>query len=367
MRLNKGITKGRKGQIDQPTWWMGILSTSNKSLEEMAEDAHTHCPEALRSRLIDVPMPIFGYGAYERLHGLKDERSFSVKLQEIASNHYGKASVFFIRRLATWRKRNPEELNAWLSTRRELYRRAAKARIEAGKRKFDRVTESFATIHAAGCAAIQLKVLTWSKQELGEALLRCELAHLEDVTDKLEDDWARPTKIGPADASRLLLEYVSEHKSEFIDLRQGLRDDDSEADSFGDTRLVYVHKPTRGDLEYLFSDWELGRICGSGKAWEKLKPRLRNLGWLVTNEDRFVVKRQIFKKREDGVDNRSSVIAIRAAAFENESSSSDAPQMTPSTQAEAAARRAQVTSKATDPTRLARRHLRPVKKDVNPP
>jgi hypothetical protein len=50
----------------------------------------------------------------------------------------------------------------------------------------------------------------------------------------------------------------------------------------------------------------------------------------VTNEERFVVKRQIFKKRENGEDNRSSVIAIRAAAFENEASSSDARLATPS-------------------------------------
>ena len=169
MRLNKGITKGRKGQISRPTWWMGILSTSNKSLDEMAEDIRTTCPEALRSRLIDVPIPTIGYGAYESLHGLGDERSFSVKLQEIASNNYGMASVFFIRRLAAWRKRNPKELSAWLSRRRDLYRRAAKAGIDGGERKLDRVTESFATIYAAGCAAIELKVLTWSRQALGEA------------------------------------------------------------------------------------------------------------------------------------------------------------------------------------------------------
>jgi hypothetical protein len=67
----------------------------------------------------------------------------------------------------------------------------------AAKRRFDRVTESFATIYAAGCAAIELKILTWSKQELGEALLRCEEAHVQEVTDKLEDNWDPPTKIGP--------------------------------------------------------------------------------------------------------------------------------------------------------------------------
>jgi hypothetical protein len=132
------------------------------------------------------------------------------------------------------------------------------------------------------------------------------------VADKLED---LPAKIGPADAWRRLREYVSEHRSEFIDLRRGLRED-SKDDGLSGYDLVYVHQPKRGDLEYLFSDLGLDGICGYGRAWEKLKPRLRSEGWLVTNEERFVVKRQIFKKRENGEDNRSSVIAIRAAAFE---------------------------------------------------
>ena len=56
MRLHRG-TKGRKGPISRPTWWIGILSTSNKSLDEMAQDIGTTCPEPLRSRLIDVPIP----------------------------------------------------------------------------------------------------------------------------------------------------------------------------------------------------------------------------------------------------------------------------------------------------------------------
>jgi putative DNA primase/helicase len=232
MRLNRGITKGRKGQIGRPTWWMGILSTSNKSLDEMAEDIHATCPEALRSRLIDVPIPTIGYGAYETLHGLGDERSFSVKLQEIASNNYGLASVFFIRRLAAWRKQNRKGLNAWLSAHRDTYRQAAKAKIDGGGRKLDRVTESFATIYAAGCAAIQFNVLTWSRRELGQALFRCERAHVEKVADKLPDPLTK--KIGPADAWRLLREYVSEHRSEFIDLRRGLREDDSEGDGLND-------------------------------------------------------------------------------------------------------------------------------------
>ena len=66
-----------------------------------------------------------------------------MKLQDIASNNDGWASVFFVRRLAARRKQNPKELNAWFFARRDLYRRAAKARIDGGDRKLDRVTERF--------------------------------------------------------------------------------------------------------------------------------------------------------------------------------------------------------------------------------
>ena len=38
MRLYNGVRKGRSGQPGRLTWWMGLLSTSNESLEEMAED-----------------------------------------------------------------------------------------------------------------------------------------------------------------------------------------------------------------------------------------------------------------------------------------------------------------------------------------
>lgn len=285
-----------------------------------------------------------------------------MKLQEIASNNYGKASVFFIKRLAAWRKRDREDLNAWLSRRRDLYRRAAKARIDAGTRKVDRVTESFATIHAAGCAAIELKVLTWSKQALGEALLRCEQAHVEEVADKLTD---LPAKRGPADAWRRLREYVNEHRSEFIDLRQGLRDNESEEDGLEDDALVYIHQTNRRDLEYLFSDWGIERICGYGRAWEKLKPKLRSEGWLVSNEDRFVVKRQIFKKR-DGEDNRSWVVAIRAAAFENEVSNSETRPTPPSILAEAAARPPVAKPTTTAAPLPAAPRRRPVLRQVSP-
>jgi hypothetical protein len=88
----------------------------------------------------------------------------------------------------------------------------------------------------------------------------------------------------------------------------------------------------------------------------------------VSNQDRFVVTRRIFKKRDSGFEkrenvenNRSWVIAIRAAAFENESSSE-----AQSTRAEAAARPAQATSKTTDASPSATRNRRPVKNNVNP-
>ena len=170
MRLYNGVRKGRSGQIGRLTWWMGLLSTSNKSLEEMAEDARTTCPDFLRTRLIDVPMPLPGR-AFEKLHGLS-VRSFSVKLSNIVRNHHGGPSVLFVKGLAAWRERDPEELDAFLSNRRDWYRGRAKQVIHAGARRSARVTDSFGKIYAAGCAAIELKILRWSAPNLAVRLLR---------------------------------------------------------------------------------------------------------------------------------------------------------------------------------------------------
>jgi hypothetical protein len=74
-------------------------------------------------------------------------------------------------------------------------------------------------------------------------------------------------------------------------------------------------------LDYLFDEEFLVETCGSIATWDRLKRSLRTDGYLVANSKRFVVKRRLCKARDDGVDNRVWVYAIRAEAFEDKSPS----------------------------------------------
>jgi hypothetical protein len=358
MRLYNGVRKGRSGQIGRLTWWMGLLSTSNKSLEEMAEDARTTCPDSLRTRLIDVPMPL-PRRAFEELHGLS-VRSFSVKLLKIVRNHHGGPSVLFVRRVAAWRERNPEELDDFLSKRRYWYRGRAKQVIHAGTRRSARVTDSFGKIYAAGCAAIKLKILPWSGDELGDALIACEQAHIDQLAGALT---GLGGEMRPEDAWNRLVAHVRTHRREFVDLRTRLMDDEAAHDH--EKCLGYVNKQKNGPLEYLFSEAILCRICGSRGGWDRLAVRLKGEGALLSDQRGKVVKRQIFEKSDDPRRGRRYVVAIQAVAFRAKSTSSDAPQSTASTSARDAAPAVAKPTTALPPLPAAPRR-RPVLRKVSP-
>ncbi len=92
MRLAEGSMKRRMTDVGAPpTWWMGVLSNSNPSLDEIAAIDHCHVDDALRTRLIDVPLPPGAHGAFECLHGFDDHAAFAAEVLRIARDHYGVA------------------------------------------------------------------------------------------------------------------------------------------------------------------------------------------------------------------------------------------------------------------------------------
>jgi uncharacterized protein (DUF927 family) len=337
MRLHQGVEKARHGQDSSRRWWVPVLSTSNKSLNEMAADAHASCPAAVRTRLIDVPTSILGYGAYETLHGMKDEQAFSANLREVASNNYGRASRIFIGQLAAWYNRDSDGLKAFLSERRSRYVLRAKEVVGEGKHKIDRISESFAAIFAAGCAAIELDIIPWSRRVFGEALIACEQAHVGEVevSQKLTEMDSR-TEGGPKETWIRLRKYVKDNRQYFVDLRKGLVDrpvplapssdpigtDDVDemfpdaTEGLTETRVFVSQpkKPRSGPLEYLFTEHQIESMCGFDLNWFHLKPKLKEEGALIPGKERDVIKRQIYKPREDD-DGRRYVIAIKAKAF----------------------------------------------------
>jgi hypothetical protein len=307
MRLAEGATKGRLTDLAAAaTWWMGILSTSNLSLDEMATNDHCHIDDAHRTRLIDVPLACGarGSGAFENLYGFADHAAFATELVRVARNHCGVASTRFIEGLVACRKRDEQGLRDWLSARRDCYRRGAKRRIVSGQRDLARLHEKFATIFAAGAMAIKLGIVPWSSRELGNALLSCQQAHIDLVAGTKPSSQPQ----SESDPMELLTAHVRQHRREFVDLRKGLV-----------ARLVnhkhsscvgYVNKAPDGSNEVLFSKRKLFEICGSPAAWLQLKQDLRSGGMLLEDKRRPSTRRTIWQNGK-----REQVIAIRARAF----------------------------------------------------
>ncbi len=316
MRLAEGATKGRMTELAAAaTWWMAVLSTSNLSLDEMAERDHCHIDDAHRTRLIDVPLACGanGFGAFENLYGFADHAAFATELKRIARTHCGVASTRFVEGVVAWRKRDKRGLCNWLSERRDCYRRVAKRRVASGQRDLARLHEKFATIFAAGALAIKFGIVPWSNNELGNALLACERAHI-DLVAGTETNRQQQQKSDPWE---LLTAHVRQHRREFVDLRKGLVG--RSADHDHDACLGYVNEALDGTVEFLFSNDKLREIVGSEAAWRRLKRDLRSKGMLLVDEHRPSVRRTIWKNGK-----REQVIAIRARAFSQQSATARA-------------------------------------------
>src|SRR5271166_5577854 len=179
MRIAEGRLKGRHGDAGAPVRWRTpFLSASNDSLDDMARAVGDEIDDALRGRLIDVPLTAGIVGAFEDLKGFPDHAAFSVELLRVARQNYRVAAEQFLDGTVRWRARDEKGLIAWLRARREAYLRFAKRRVKSTSRDLTRFHQRFATIYAAGALAIVLGVLPWSYGLLWEALLGCEEAHV---------------------------------------------------------------------------------------------------------------------------------------------------------------------------------------------
>ena len=88
MRLEKSAEKGRHNDAAPPkSWWVPVLSTSNKSLDEMAVEGRASIDDAHRGRLSDIPLPDDGSGIFEDLHGFETHAALSKRLAELSLDH----------------------------------------------------------------------------------------------------------------------------------------------------------------------------------------------------------------------------------------------------------------------------------------
>ena len=79
----EGQGKGRYTEIRRWEWFVPVFSTSNDTVAETLQNAGEPLARAAFDRLIDIPLPKAGFGAFENLHGSATVGEFSRRLKAI--------------------------------------------------------------------------------------------------------------------------------------------------------------------------------------------------------------------------------------------------------------------------------------------
>ena len=183
--ISGGKGKGRGNDPEVRTSYTPILSTSNVSVPQMLDITKRRVDDfAYIDRLLDIPAPVGGRGFFENLHGFSDLAKFRDRLIELACLHYGLAGRAYVWNIAHALRKDRDEFVAFVKGRREQYQQAA-AHLKAPGRNLLRVHGKFATIFAAGCAAIRFKIFPFTEADLLAAVLTCERDHIAFIAKEL--------------------------------------------------------------------------------------------------------------------------------------------------------------------------------------
>jgi putative DNA primase/helicase len=177
MRLAQLREKQRMTNVGPArSWRCYFLSTSNFTLDRLAQNGKVVLDDAQRSRLTDVPLPTGSKGIYDDLHGFVSGDKLTDALIARCRKYDGAAGREFQGQLVEGRQRSIKQLRESLSGWRTRYVRALKAKAKAeGLKPLQRSTGRCATVYAAGRLAIQYGILPWTKKELLQAILTCQL------------------------------------------------------------------------------------------------------------------------------------------------------------------------------------------------
>jgi hypothetical protein len=309
--ISGGKGKGRGNDSEVRTSYTPLLSASNVSVPQMLKLTRRRVDDfSYIDRLFDIPPPSGGNGFFEDLHGFSNLTEFRDRLVDLGRLHYGLAGRAYVWHVAHALRKNRDAFVAFLKERREQYLRAV-AHLTAPNRRLLRVHGKFATIYAAGCAAIRFKILPFTEADLLEAVMTCERDHIAFIANELGGAYAldaSPTAPAPPRTPyQALRAYLNGPVAPtFIDLRTGAR---VPAGHVHDSAPGYLGL-YRGNKEIWLSYACFERIAGGSDAAKTLMAEL-HMKRLIACERRgqrssFSVKREIL-----GL-GRVRVIALRA-------------------------------------------------------
>jgi hypothetical protein len=268
-------------------WRFYFLSTSNYSLDDLAQRGNCDIDDAERGRFVDIPNPNGGFGIYEELHGFADGQTFTDKLKIRCRKFYGAVAQEFLGKLVHGWTTDQPGLQQFLNEERLAYLQLLKAKAAAEKLKpLNRASGRFAKVFVAGSLAIKYEIFPWKRDDLLQAILSCQLDGLRRT--KVESEQLDTSISG---LRNKLVRYLREHHQEFMNL---------------DKKMPSLGKHTFGSVPgylatfkgkkwlYLTAD-QLTRIIGRGGRPAKLKKELVLAGMMAsTPSGKFVVQRPIF-------------------------------------------------------------------------
>jgi hypothetical protein len=286
--LAENVEKERLTNIGSIRGWrFYFLSTSNYSLDELAQRAELEIDDAERGRLVDVPNPVGGHGIYEDLHGFENGQQFTDDLKVRCRKFCGAAGEEFVRRLVQNRSTDPAGLKQFLKAERNVYLQAIKAQAQAQNLKpLNRASGRFATTFAVGSLGIKYGILPWTRDDLLQAILSCQLDGLR----------YSQTKNQQADSSvagmrRKVVSYLADNRGQFRNLDKKMPPLGKH--NFG-SRPGYSATFKGKKWFYLTTD-QLKSITGSGENANQLKAHLVAEGLLGgMSTGKYLVQRRIF-------------------------------------------------------------------------
>jgi putative DNA primase/helicase len=288
--LAENVEKERLTNIGSIRGWrFYFLSTSNYSLAELAQRAGLEIDDAERGRLVDVPNPVGGHGIYEDLHGYENGQRFTDALKVRCRKFCGAAGEEFVRRLVQDRSTDPAGLKQFLKAERIAYLQAIKDQVQGQNLKLlNRASGRFASTFAAGSLGIKYGILPWTRDDLLQPILSCQLDGLRHSQTKNEQVDTSVTGL-----RRKVVSYLADNRDQFRNLDENMPA--LGTDAFGSVPGYFA--TFKGKKWFYLTADKLQAIIRTGDNADQLKTELAADGLLDrASTGKYLVQRRIFSE-----------------------------------------------------------------------
>ena len=171
-QLAQGHPKARLGEPQAVSYRLAYLSSSNTPLIDLTRTTSRDLAEATGARLISIPVPSDGFGAFASVpEGFESASDYAQRLGTRAGQYYGSAIRAFLAALVRARAADEAALKAKLQ--RSITTFVEATGVDRNDGAAMRVVNAFAAVYAAGRLARSYGVLPKAWRSLRAALLPC--------------------------------------------------------------------------------------------------------------------------------------------------------------------------------------------------